>query len=218
MVEDQIIAVPGLFEKPKIKQDLNEEADETHKSGQNGGIAGNDRKHQSDEKGESGENGERSKNSEKCQISEICEDGSSGGGNQGDQGDKKPQSAEPFKSSWRKLHRTYLMIFSAVVGAFYGTIHSTKWNSVWFPTVAEHRLWHISCVLGSAAVVPITILLLNPFAPKHLRPLGKAVGVVCWVFFVAARVYIIVESFLSLRSLPLDAFEAVRWANAIPHI
>ncbi|KAF8535495.1 hypothetical protein BDD12DRAFT_855103 [Trichophaea hybrida] len=238
MVGDQVIAVPGLFESPKmgLKRDLKEGADEkiqsgrnvaksengkkgeTHESEKNAETAENDGKHQKGENGESGGKGGSDKGG-KYKINEIC--GSDA--NSGDQGYKKPQSsenqsAEPFKSSWRKRHRTYLMIFSAVVGAFYGTIHSTKWNSVWFPTVAEHRLWHISCVLGSAAVVPITILLLNPFAPKRLRPLGTALGTVCWVVFVAARVYIIVESFLSLRSLPLDAFKAVRWANAIPHI
>jgi len=171
-----------------------------------------------------------------------------------------------FGSKWRKLHRTTLLMFSGIAGAFYGGAHSTKWNSRWFPTEAERLLWRISCIVGSTAVIPIAIQLFSPFVLKHTRrtwhdwrtrraqPVQSAesaesaqpaqptlpaqghadtahpsawsrtplpvqiVCSVCWVFFIAARVYIVVESFLSVRSLPRDAFRAVSWTNAIPHI
>lgn len=152
-----------------------------------------------------------------------------------------------FGPKWRKLHRTTLLVFSIIAGAFYGGAHSTKWNSQWFPTEAERLLWRISCVVGSAAVIPIAIQLFYPFVLKHTRriwpnwcteraqpvqptlpahasawsrlPLPvQIVCSVCWAFFIAARVYIVVESFLSVRSLPREAFRAVSWTNAIPHI
>jgi len=124
-----------------------------------------------------------------------------------------------FGSSWRKFHRTILIIFSAIAGAFYGTIHATKWNSHWFATDIERRLWQISCVVGSAAMIPFAILLLAPFVRnERFRHLAMAFCAICWIAFTFARMYLVFESFLSLRSLPQDAFEAVQWANAIPHI
>lgn len=41
---------------------------------------------------------------------------------------------------------------------------------------------------------------------------------VAWIVFIAARLFIVIESFISLRSLPSDAFQSVDWAMAIPHI
>jgi len=186
--------------------------------------------------------------------------------NRNDRTASNAEDVEVFGPKWRKLHRTTLLVFSGIAGAFYGGAHSTKWNSQWFPTEAERLLWRISCVVGSAAVIPIAIQLFSPFVLKHARrtwhdwrtrraqPVQSAesaesaqpvqptlptqghadtthtsvwsrtplpvqiVCLVCWVFFIAARVYIVVESFLSVRSLPREAFRAVSWTNAIPHI
>jgi hypothetical protein len=140
------------------------------------------------------------------------------GNNSESQSDEAAGNKMVFRSSWRRLHRTILIFFSAVVGAFYGTIHATRWNSSWFPTNAEHRLWQISCAVGSAAMIPTAISLLAPFIQNNrLKHLAMIICAVCWVAFILARMYLVFESFLSLRSLPWDAFKAVRWADAIPH-
>jgi hypothetical protein len=53
---------------------------------------------------------------------------------------------------------------------------------------------------------------------KWLKNACKVLCVLAWVVFIAARMFIVIESFISLRSLPPDAFESVNWTMAIPHI
>jgi hypothetical protein len=126
-----------------------------------------------------------------------------------------------FNASWRNQHRIAFIMFSGVVGAFYGAIHLTKWNSIWFPTQTEHRLWRISCCIGSVAVLPIGISMMLPLIPYRrstLRMFCICLCTVLWITFGAARVYFMVESFLSIRSLPASAYATVQWANSIPHL
>ncbi|KAI5787395.1 hypothetical protein FPQ18DRAFT_345801 [Pyronema domesticum] len=112
-----------------------------------------------------------------------------------------------------------LLSFSALAGIFYGSIHITKWNSMWFPTLTEHLLWNISCCVGSVAVLPIGLSMLIPFLEGRLilRRLCILLCTISWVLFGAARVYFIGESFLSLRSLPSSAYRSVQWSNNLPH-
>jgi hypothetical protein len=135
------------------------------------------------------------------------------------EGDQKKQPKKAFHSTWRKLHIAGLLLFSTFAGALYSLLHLTKWNSPWFPTDAEHRLWRISCVVGSTSIVPIGLLFSIPYIDKgFFRYLLIVLCSISWAVFIAARWFIIIESFLSLRALPHDAFTTVQWSNAIPHI
>jgi hypothetical protein len=70
-------------------------------------------------------------------------------------------------------------------------------------------------------VVPIALLLIIPFIPNKMSKVQVGVRVICilsWIIFIAARVFIVIESFISLRSLPPDAFQSVKWTDVIPHI
>ncbi|KAI5820992.1 hypothetical protein BZA77DRAFT_273764 [Pyronema omphalodes] len=129
------------------------------------------------------------------------------------------QNNQHFNKSWCQQHRIALLAISTIMGIFYGSIHITKWNSAWFPTHVEHLLWNISCCIGSVAVLPIGLSMLIPF--KQERPILRGVlitlCIVSWVLFGAARVYFIVESFMSMRSLPGSAYRSVQWSNALPH-
>jgi hypothetical protein len=124
-----------------------------------------------------------------------------------------------FNKHWRKMHRTILLFFAAIVGAFYGALHLTKWNDGRIPTETEQLLWRMSCCVGSATVLPVALLAFVPFVrSKPLRIICIIICALSWTAFLAARAYIIVESFISLRALPKDAFSTVQWTDAIPHI
>ncbi len=38
------------------------------------------------------------------------------------------------------------------------------------------------------------------------------------VIYTVGRVYIVIEIFLSQRSLPSGAFDTVQWTNFVPHV
>jgi hypothetical protein len=38
------------------------------------------------------------------------------------------------------------------------------------------------------------------------------------LLFVGARLYLVVEAFISVRALPIGVFVTVPWANYIPHL
>lgn len=124
-----------------------------------------------------------------------------------------------FDESWRAEHRMIILAASSVSGAFYGGLHASKWNSQWFPTDSERFLWRISCCIGSVVAVPMLFLMITPFIKgKILRYASIAFGILFWSVFVAARIFIIFEAFLSLRRLPADAYSTVKWTNIILHI
>lgn len=55
-----------------------------------------------------------------------------------------------------------------------------------------------------------------PDAPIPISLLGPCTFL-CF-FYCLFRIYILVEDVIGLRSLPLSAFDSVRWSDYIPHI
>jgi hypothetical protein len=134
----------------------------------------------------------------------------------------QPTSSEDssqFGKRWKKAHRWQLWGFFVVSSAFYGGAHSLKWHAQ-FPTEVEALLWRISCCVGAAGILPITMFSLAIFKrPGSLSySFWVFLGGVTGLLFVAARSYIIIESFISLRALPQSAYQTVEWTNLIPHI
>lgn len=124
-----------------------------------------------------------------------------------------------FGKHWQKAHWKTLWVFSVFASALYGGLHTFKWYSD-FPTEIERLLWRISSCVGAAGIFPITGLGLgySKLPVPGSQRAWKFFGFVTGLFFVAARSYIIVESFISLRRLPQKAYETVSWADAIPHV
>ena len=138
-------------------------------------------------------------------------------------------------SDWSKLVWTLWFLCS-----LYGGIHLALWNYE-FPTRVESRLWRISAVaLGSA---PILLLLLGwsqsrsyDYVKRFIRKFrfikrawennldGIRYGLILMggaaaLFYTFARIYIVVESFISLRHVPIGVYEGgLGWSKYIPHL
>ena len=115
------------------------------------------------------------------------------------------------------------------VQAAYAAVHSAVWNHS-FPTVVEMWMWRASCIFLASA--PLIIVLFGQWDDHNHRPnwisnhfwldtyatqvlIGIAVTIA--IISVAARAYLVVESLLSLRAVPIGVYAAVPWSTYIPH-
>ena len=94
------------------------------------------------------------------------------------------------------------------------------WNFV-FPTPVESLLWKIStCTTTGLAVVTMVYTLVHwAVTNKKDHQQLESVGFKCYAtIYSFLRLYVIVEIFISLRSLPAGVFRTVAWSTYIPHI
>lgn len=155
---------------------------------------------------------------------------------------KANEGARPIKSFANRKTTTprnllTTMCYRLLVGFAYLGIHFAGWN-FYFPTSTERTLWRLASLwfISLLAVYYIESTLETFFCRQvgkcffikeantltELRELfpRRVLSFILMPFFGSygvARVYIIVEGFISLRRLPLSAYESVEWASVIPH-
>ncbi|KAL7276416.1 hypothetical protein RUND412_000588 [Rhizina undulata] len=101
--------------------------------------------------------------------------------------------------------------FLGVFWVVYGAVHLAAWNE-YFPTLIEQWMWRASSLL--IIVSCPCILAIHWFDDNCLASFGVVVfSVLCG----AARLFLLVEAFISFRSLPLSVYETVSWSNYWPH-
>jgi hypothetical protein len=116
----------------------------------------------------------------------------------------------------------------AVCGILYGGVHLTAWNSH-FPTGIEKLLFRLAAtaVTGAGVLLWVAYLVrqilgLNNYDESFVFTLVVLVAVVLIPYGVVAacvaRVYLVVEAFMSFRSLPLGAYTTVNWVVFLPHV
>lgn len=114
----------------------------------------------------------------------------------------------------------------------YGSIHLTAWNDH-FPTVAEKWLWRASSLYvgfcGGLWIVlnyiTVSCKRLNAFWDNWMDGGGRwwqniIIGTpvfVCGLSLVLARIFIVVEAFVSIRELPAEAYVTPGWTQVFPH-
>jgi hypothetical protein len=116
----------------------------------------------------------------------------------------------------------------AVVTALYGALHALCWHSH-FPSVAEKMLWRTSSVVIAAG--PVT-----GYAGFYvwdkvegwllgydlLDYLWDSMGIIAIVLgllvYVSSRFFILIEAFISIRSLPEGAYQTPNWTSWLPHL
>jgi len=115
----------------------------------------------------------------------------------------------------------------AVVTALYGALHALCWHSH-FPSVAEKMLWRISSIVIAAGPVAVWTggigsgAIQNWLDHSMLRQLWDQVLFVAPLLFalvyVSSRLFILLEAFISVRSLPEEAYQTPNWTSWLPHL
>ena len=129
------------------------------------------------------------------------------------------------------------LIAALVVCCFYGATHALAWNFP-FPSPAERLLWRIASIDIMAGTVTILALFsVAVYLHEHeARSLSTSIatkepGVLPILFrtfvlagllnvplFLLSRIFVVFESFLSLRRVPVGAYISVQWAQYVPHL
>ena len=110
----------------------------------------------------------------------------------------------------------------------YGGVHLGALR-IMFPTPIERLLWEIVCyfLIGFAALMGLLFFLLLVIGPAlslmDVRLLGFAgfkMSVPILPIYAAARVYIVIESFISLRHVPTGVYQTPdsNFMDYIPHL
>lgn len=128
---------------------------------------------------------------------------------------------------------TLKLVLFSVLPIIYGGIHLTAW-AFDFPTSVERIIWRVCCIDIMATLVSIFAI---TFA---LWMFEKSMDkLICWVFgrwnvldgaiwynalyvmifiYAVSRIFIVVESFISLRHVPIGVYATPAWIQMLPHL
>jgi len=131
-----------------------------------------------------------------------------------------------------------VLLSFAAFSLFYGGIHATSWEN-YFPSEIERTMWQIAVciVIGGGIVTCVLGCIQRRWTLTSLWPLGKGshlegrtkiqafigyclgLNIKCLVLVsISARLFLVVEAFISIRRLPIAAYDTVNWARFLPHI
>ena len=122
----------------------------------------------------------------------------------------------------------YLLPVFIPLTTAYGGIHLSAWNFE-FPTSVESMIWRTACFIIIGGFFPLlalpSVLRITPTLASGRRAWWTLADIVIYGFilllflcYAAARLYLVVESFVSLRQVPIGVYAAVPWVQNIPHV
>ncbi|TDL16980.1 hypothetical protein BD410DRAFT_754858 [Rickenella mellea] len=122
-------------------------------------------------------------------------------------------SDDDFTSMW-------LWFAGLVVSSIFGGVHCIAW-SFQFPSHEKELLWRV-CALAITCLPLFSVLFLGTLygiLPDNVSDVLPPIFVVIFsIFYIVARMILIVEAFLLLKTLPHGAFQTVQWTDFIPHV
>lgn len=107
---------------------------------------------------------------------------------------------------------------ASAIATLFGAIHCIAWPFA-FESDTEKYIWRIS----SLTITCIPLILFVGFrfdsrVREGARYFGFPFVLVGCILYVLARILLLVLPFISLRSLPREAYQTVHWTTFIPHI
>lgn len=123
--------------------------------------------------------------------------------------------------------------FLPLATAIYGGLHIGAWNG-YFPTSIEQRYWRCSSIAAAAsgcvvALFGATLALIDVIEHRVEGYRSTFISIFDWGVYlfgfvgivgisVVSRLFLVIEAFISLRKLPVAAYDTPRWLQDIPHI
>jgi len=127
----------------------------------------------------------------------------------------------PMFYSGKLIHNNverHATLAASAIATLFGAIHCIAWFFE-FKSCTEKWLWHISSL--TITFIP-PVLFVGFRFDTHIQPGVQAIGFpfafLVGILYILARMLLLVLPFMSLRSLPLEAYQTVRWTTFIPHI
>ena len=134
------------------------------------------------------------------------------------------------------IRRTQSLIMGMVLwgaSCAYGAIHVAAWN-YFFPSEIEQLFWRLSSVWVTfcaafwlvtnllAYVFPFIDTIWVAYNKRSLDWLSTAVitllCILCGASYIVSRAYIVVEAFVSIRSVPKGVYDTPAWSQVFPHL
>ncbi|KAF8647494.1 hypothetical protein AX16_006699 [Volvariella volvacea WC 439] len=143
---------------------------------------------------------------------------------------KSGQDVGPFYAApLEKADRIITIISCGILGIVFGVIHVLGWW-FYFPTNIERSLWRSASIAITVvpALVAFVEMLITIFMDKSARRRSGfnvlfpmvviPVLVISSITYTVARLYLIVQPFVGLRSLEPATFLDIEWNKFVPHI
>jgi hypothetical protein len=111
----------------------------------------------------------------------------------------------------------YILIAEILIAMVFGGIHCIAW-SFSFPTHVERILWRASSIAIISIPILIPVMMIIFLLYLHVPGIFGSSIIFSTFIYVFSRLILLVLSFISLRSLPPNAFYTVHWTNFIPHV
>lgn len=134
--------------------------------------------------------------------------------------DRVPNDSSLLKGGWRSA----IDIFGLIIGSsVFGGIHCAAWNFKFPPGGFEQTLWRAASSImagiipGFLVIYSVVILIVLYFGPSLLDDTLTPTMHCITIIYILARLCILVETFASLRHLPVEAYHVVTWARYIPN-
>lgn len=125
------------------------------------------------------------------------------------------------------VHKDRLKSVLAFAAAAYGGLHVAAWNE-YFPSEGERICWIISSLAISSSGIFFWLYFLAKQSIESIdiagtrlsrnRALSFVGQYVMAPLFVLARLFLVVEAFVSLRRVPKEVYQTPEWSNYFPHL